>query len=147
MSPENSILHKEKETSELTLQRLKENPSAHGNVDKTSRMIQTLEDKIEELERENKHQKTKTITSILALSRIQYDWDMHSYLPLIKDELSSHNQSYGLSMLSLYCLNSIDKVCMFFPMFWNHVVNHNPLPNSNDDYSKNNHNPKEIKEK
>lgn len=69
------------------------------------------------MERDN----TKSRNIILAISRLKHNANMEDYLPRIKEELQKADQSNGLLLLGLYCLESCEKVLMFLPLYWRHL--------------------------
>lgn len=45
--------------------------------------------------------------AVTGLAKVQYDVGLDAYLPLIKEQLSKKDQSHGIGLLGLYCLESV----------------------------------------
>lgn len=47
---------------------------------------------------------------------------MDDFMPIIKEDLAKADQSQGLFLLGLYCLDEAERVERFIPLYWMHLM-------------------------
>ena len=57
----------------------------------------------------------------MGLSRLKPNNSIDDYMPVIRDELTKVDQSQGLILLALYCLENSERQYTFLPLYWNHL--------------------------
>jgi hypothetical protein len=95
-NPEENNLLKEKELTLANIRKMEEQ--------KNTRVLESLENKLNNIEEQLERENTKTRLIILTLSRLRSSTSMDDFLPVIKEDLSKKDQSQGLILLGLYCL-------------------------------------------
>jgi hypothetical protein len=64
----------------------------------------------------------KTRSIILILNRLRSGISMDDFMPVIKEDLAKTDQSQGLILLGLYCLDEVSRVERFMPLYWMHII-------------------------
>lgn len=95
-NPEENNLIKEKELTIANIKKMEEQ--------KNMRVLESLENKLNNIEEQLERESTKTRLIILTLSRLRSTTSMDDFLPVIKEDLAKKDQSQGLILLGLYCL-------------------------------------------
>ena len=55
------------------------------------------------------------------MSRLKPSNAIDDYMPVIREELTKADQSQGLILLALYCLDNTDRLQNFLPLYWTHL--------------------------
>ena len=119
-NPEENTLLKEKEMAIKNIHKLQ----AQGD----ERLIDTLRGKVSSIDEQLERESTKTKLIIMGLSRLQPNNSIDDYMPIIREELSKADQSQGLILLGLYCLESTERQQTFIPLYWTHLCSPNSTP-------------------
>lgn len=64
----------------------------------------------------------KTRSIIMTLNRLRAGISMDDFMPVIKEDLGKRDQSQGLILLGLYCLDEAERVERFMPIYWLHII-------------------------
>jgi hypothetical protein len=100
-NPEENTLLKERELAIANIRKAE----AHADP----RIASALQSKLENIETQLEHQSAKTKVVILTIMKLRSSASMEDYMPVVKEELAKKDQSQGLLLLGLYCLEEQDR--------------------------------------
>lgn len=113
-NPEENTLLKERELTIANIRKVE----AQGD----GRLIGSLKAKLAEIEEQLLVEGVKTRSIILILNRLRAGTSMDDFMPVIKEDLAKADQSQGLLLLGLYCLDEAARVERFMPLYWMHII-------------------------
>ena len=112
-NPEENSLLKERELALANIAKLE----AQGD----KRLLDSLRGKLRDIEEQLEIEGIKTRSIILILNRLRPTLSMDDFMPVIKEDLARPDQSQGLILLGLYCLEELKRVETFLPLYWIHI--------------------------